>query len=215
LEEKAGKIFFLYFLQPNTGQREVTESLGKSGLSFLYPSACISDNVFFPSSRPQCYDQFKIHLQKSGFTLFPTEFDCPSSIHPFVDIAGKFGSHFWAFEYKSAGDNVGMAVEQATCYSRWFDYVVVVSEKWLDHRRSEVYWSLREIGAGLWNFVPETNRCISELNPELLSPEGRNHVSIRFKHLSKSKRKLDRRNQTTLDAYGLFLGQRDHDRFQF
>jgi hypothetical protein len=157
--------------------------------------------MFGRTPRKQCYDQFKTYLRKTGFTLFPTEFDCPSSAHPFVDVAGKFGSHFWAFEYKSAGDSVGKAVEQAACYSEWFDYVVVVSERWVDYRRSGAYWKLREIGAGLWNFLPDTSRCISELNPDLLAPDGarRNLVSTRFRALGRREKKLDPASQTTLD----------------
>jgi hypothetical protein len=182
----------------------MTLELAESGHSLLYPTVSTLDGVFESIAHVRCYDQFKIYLQNTGFTVFPTEFDCPSSIHPFVDIAGKFGSHYWAFEYKSSGDNVGMAVEQVASYSRWFDYVVIVSEKWLDHRRSDVYWSLREMRAGLWNFIPETSRCISEINPELLAPEGRKYVSLRFRHLSKSGGKFNRRNQTTLDSYGFF-----------
>jgi hypothetical protein len=49
----------------------------------------------------RCYDSFKSHLCSRGFLVYPTEFDCIYSDHPFVDIAAKMGSFYWAFEYKS------------------------------------------------------------------------------------------------------------------
>ncbi len=136
-----------------------------------------------------CYELFKRFLAKSGFTVFPEELTCPSSVHPFVDVAAKMGSNLWAFEYKSARDNVSTSVEQALCYAEWFDYVVVVSERLLDHRRSDTYWKLKRAGAGLWNYIPELDRCLVQSNPMLLFPKSsyRRSVLLRFSSLGRGR----------------------------
>ena len=119
--------------------------------------------------------------------MYPVEFDCGSSKHPLVDIAAKAGSFFWAFEYKSESDSISRGVEQVECYSHWFDYVVLVSERCLDHTRSRCFWELAEGGAGIWTFFPSRNECFERKNPRLQEPDKqkRNLVARRFKGLEK------------------------------
>ncbi len=126
------------------------------------------ENLWFPTyqPRPRCYDRFKQHLLERGFALYPREFDCIITKHPLVDIAAKMGSHYWAFEYKSEFDNVANSIEQLKCYSLFFDYVVLVSERVFDHRSSKNYWNLKKLGAGIWFYVPEQEKCIEKVFPQ-------------------------------------------------
>lgn len=120
-----------------------------------------------------------------GFTVYPTEFDCGNSEHPLVDIAAKMGSFYWAFEYKSETDSIARGIEQVECYSKWFDYVVLVSEKWFDHTASDYFWQLRSMGAGLWNYCPDSDKCYERKNPLLQSPDRKRRrlVALRFRAL--------------------------------
>lgn len=134
----------------------------------------------------RCYDLFKVYLEESGFTVYPTEFDCLYSKHPLVDIAAKMGSFYWAFEYKSETDSVSRGVEQLECYLEWFDYVVLVSERIFDHRYSTNYWSLKNIGAGLWFYDPVQDKCVKKSNPLVQKPDVNNHRMVvrRFSAMS-------------------------------
>ncbi|MDG6924157.1 MAG: hypothetical protein JRN67_12810, partial [Nitrososphaerota archaeon] len=135
-----------------------------------------------------CYSSFKDFLATNGFTVFPIEFDCGYTRHPLVDIAAKMGGFYWAFEYKSEGDSICRGLEQVRCYANWFDYVVLVSEHWFDHTKSEIYWKLRALGAGIWNYSPSADTCTIRKNPELQIPDkrGRRLVERRFRALRKS-----------------------------
>jgi hypothetical protein len=132
------------------------------------------EDPFFPPYQPKerCYDRFKEHLAERGFSLYPREFDCVVTKHPLVDIAAKMGSHYWAFEYKSEFDNVSKSIDQLQCYSLFFDYVVLVSEKVFDHRSSINYWSLKKLGAGIWFYVPDQEKCIEKVFPEFQMPKS-------------------------------------------
>jgi hypothetical protein len=130
------------------------------------------------SHSAQCYDSFKSHLIGKGFLVYPTEFDCAYSEHPFVDIAAKMGSYYWAFEYKSQADSVSRGLEQLRCYLRWFDYVVLVSERTFDHRTSENYWSLKNLGAGIWFYDPAQDKCIKRCNPDIQRPSLQNRIIV-------------------------------------
>lgn len=105
-----------------------------------------------------------------------------------VDIAAKMGEYFWAFEYKSKNDSISRGVDQLRCYSEWFDLVVLVSERLVSHDKSENYWRLKNMGAGLWNYTPSfKGRCIHKSDPVLQRPEVSNRkiVSRRFRALSR------------------------------
>ena len=147
-----------------------------------------------------CYEGFKQFLIRSGYRVFPEELTCPTAIHPFVDVAARMGSHFWAFEYKSAYDDIRRAVDQALSYSEWFDYVVVVSERRLDHRTSDTYWKLRRMGVGVWNYLPASGQCMVQSNPTLLTPDTRNRRSVllRFSALGRRRRNFQVAAQHTL-----------------
>lgn len=140
----------------------------------------------------RCYDPFKSFLSALGFTVYPIEFDCVNSKHPLVDIAAKMGPFYWAFEYKSQNDNVSRGLDQLQCYAEWFDYVVLVSEHIFDHRSSENYWHLKHLGAGIWFYHPEQDKCIQKCNPEIQSPSARNRsvIARRFTRLSLVKHRL-------------------------
>ncbi len=155
----------------------------------------------------QCYDSFKSHLSAKGFFVYPTEFDCVYSEHPLVDIAAKIGSFYWAFEYKSENDSVSRGLDQLRCYSHWFDYIVLVSERVFNHRTSENYWSLKNLGAGIWFYDPTQDKCIKTCNPDMQRPSLRNRrlVARRFSALCRRKncsyRKDDPTRQLELSAF--------------
>ncbi len=142
-------------------------------------------------SGPQCYAEFRDHLAKAGFTIYPGEFDCIGSRHPLVDIAGKMGSFYWAFEYKSESDSISRGVNQVRCYAAWFDYVVLVTERVLNHTKSDLFWDLKEAGAGVWNYFPESDECIEQVNPQLQRPDhgNRRFVGSRFRALGGKRRR--------------------------
>lgn len=135
-----------------------------------------------------CYAPFRKYLQRSGFLLYPDEFDCGNSNHPLVDIAARMGSFYWAFEYKSRNDNIGRGVHQVKSYSDWFDYVVLVSERPIRHIASSNYWHLRSLGAGMWNYYPLLDKCIMTKNPLIQSPalDKRKLVARRFSVLDRA-----------------------------
>jgi hypothetical protein len=153
-----------------------------------------------------CYADFRDYLSRSGFSIFPGEFDCVGSAHPFVDIAGKMGSFYWAFEYKSETDSISRGLEQVKCYSEWFDYVVLVSERVLNHSKSDLFWDLKAAGAGVWNFFPGPNKCIEQVNPRLQKPDrgNRRFVGLRFRALDRPRKRRWSRKITRFD-----LGQTD------
>ncbi|MHB8568121.1 MAG: hypothetical protein ACYC7D_11935 [Nitrososphaerales archaeon] len=140
----------------------------------------------------QCYEGFKRHLDARGFTVFPVEFECSGSDHPFVDIAAKMGGMYWAFEYKSENDSISRGLEQLRCYSEWFDYVVIVSERLIDHRNSLNYKQLKELGAGLWSFDRTSSKRIETANPKIQQPirSNRNFVARRFRFLTQRSRSV-------------------------
>ena len=137
-----------------------------------------------------CYDSFKKYLGTLGFTVYPSEFDCIYSEHPLVDIAAKMGSFYWAFEYKSETDSVSRGVQQLQCYVRWFDYVVLVSERTFDHRSSPNYWELKDMGAGLWFYDPVQEKCIQRTNPMIQNPQRYNRRSVtrKFRVVAQNRR---------------------------
>ncbi|MGI0084310.1 MAG: hypothetical protein ACREBQ_04430 [Nitrososphaerales archaeon] len=137
----------------------------------------------------QVYEKFRGHLSGLGFTLYPGEFDCLNSDHPLVDIAARMGAYYWAFEYKSEHDSISRGVEQVCCYSDWFDYVVLVSERTLDHRRSDNYWKLRRMGAGIWVYDPEKDERVVKAQPVIRNPDliSRRLVSRRFSALGRTR----------------------------
>jgi hypothetical protein len=141
----------------------------------------------------RCYEPFKSFLSSSGFTVYRVEFDCMSSRHPFVDIAAKIGLFYWAFEYKSQNDSISRGVDQLRCCSRWFDYVVLVSERFFSHRRSDSYWSLKHLGAGIWFYDPAQDKCVQTCNPRIQSPSAGNRslVARRFGTLSRTRRRAN------------------------
>jgi hypothetical protein len=151
------------------------------------------------SNQLQCYSRFKHHLESSGFTVYPGEFDCGNSNHPMVDIAARMGAFFWAFEYKSENDGIARGIEQVACYANWFDYVVLVSEKWIDHTRSKAFWKLASMGVGIWTFVPSSYKLIERKNPRLQSPNevSRRLVVARFGALQRSESKSSPQRQLT------------------
>ena len=150
-----------------------------------------------------CYERFKDYLERLGFTTYPTEFDCVYSKHPLVDIAAKMGSFHWAFEYKTENDSVSRGVEQVSCYSNFFDFVVLVCEKAFDHRNSQNYWELQKLGAGLWFYDLKEDKCILKKNPVIQVPEKTNRrlVSRRFAALARNSRPAVL-GQEKLDLYG-------------
>jgi hypothetical protein len=143
---------------------------------------------------PPCYAGFKDYLLTQGFTLYPWEFDCFGSKHPLVDIAGKMGSFYWAFEYKSETDSISRGLEQVKSYSEWFDYVVLVTEKALNHTKSELFWELKNCGAGVWNYFPESIKCVEQVNPIIQRPDrsNRRFVGSRFRALNQRRRRWSR-----------------------
>lgn len=149
----------------------------------------IKSVISLDSEQSEVYAKFKRHLSSLGFTVYPEEFDCIYSAHPLVDIAARMGAYYWAFEYKSQNDSISRGVEQVGCYRKWFDYVVLVSERMLDHRKSVNYWNLRRIGAGIWVYDPENDTRIVKAQPIILSPTriNRRLVERRFNALKQAR----------------------------
>lgn len=145
--------------------------------------------MFHASGRSACHQRFKEYLEKNGFLVYPVEFDLGNCNHPLVDIAARMGSFYWAFEYKSWNDSIARGVEQVRCYSDWFDYVVLVSEKRICHTDSIHYWNLRSLGAGIWNYYPLLDKCITTKNPKIQGPDPNNRKTVakRFSLLQKSR----------------------------
>ena len=156
--------------------------------------------VSLDSEQSQVYGKFKRHLSRLGFTVYPEEFDCIYSDHPLVDIAARMGAFYWAFEYKSESDSISRGVEQVGCYRKWFDYVVLVSERMLDHRKSDNYWKLRRIGAGIWVYDPEKDTHMVKAQPIIRSPDRvqRSLVVRRFSALKHGR--FDKGNSSSTDA---------------
>jgi len=119
------------------------------------------------------------------------------------------GSFYWAFEYKSETDSISRGVEQVKSYSDWFDYVVLVSERALNHSKSDLFWDLKGIGAGVWNYFPDSDKCIEQVNPSLQKPDtiNRRFVGSKFRALYKSRRRWSRAISR------IDLGQTDIRRF--
>ncbi len=141
-----------------------------------------------------CYSGFKDYLVARGFTIYPNEFDCFGAKHPFVDVAGRMGSFYWAFEYKSETDSISRGLEQLKSYSEWFDYIVLVSERVLNHTKSDLFWELKGVGAGVWNYFPESDKCVEQMNPQLQNPDrfNRRIVGSRFRALSQKRKRWSR-----------------------
>ena len=118
-----------------------------------------------PSMEKQVYWSFRNYLLKSGFSVYPREFDCAGSDHPFVDLAGKMGAFYWAFEYKSETDSISRGLEQIKCYSEWFDYVVLVTERILDHSRSDLFWESKDRGSRNLEFLSRFPKMHSSGEP--------------------------------------------------
>ena len=140
-------------------------------------------------NREPCYSNFRDYLARMGFSLYPGEFDCIYSEHPLVDLAGKMGSFYWAFEYKSETDSISRGLDQVRSYSDWFDYVVLVTERSLNHRTSDLFWELKNAGAGVWNYFPDSDKCIEQVNPKIQRPTkgNRRFVGTRFRALNRPR----------------------------
>ena len=147
--------------------------------SFLRISRLSRNHIGEGSVTEPCYQLFKSYLDSIGFTVYPIEFDCGNSRHPLVDIVARMGSFYWAFEYKSKNDSISTGVDQVACYSDWFDYVVLVSERWIDHTRSTNFWKLASFGAGIWNFLPSSGKLVEIKNPSIQSPDKKHRRTLR------------------------------------
>jgi hypothetical protein len=149
----------------------------------------LSSSTSFRLNREPCYSSFREYLAARGFSLYPGEFDCIYSKHPLVDLAGKMGSFYWAFEYKSETDSIARGVNQVRSYSDWFDYVVLVTERGLNHKKSDLFWELKNAGAGVWNYFPNSDKCIEQVNPKLQRPSkgNRRFVGSRFRALNRTR----------------------------
>jgi hypothetical protein len=144
-------------------------------------------------SLPQ--SEFAKTLQALGFSQVLEEFPCFGSEHPFVDVVAKVGSYYWGFEYKSERDSVYKGFEQISCYSDWFDFVVLVSERLLGHKNYLRFDSLTSRGYGIW-FFAKPNRIITIANPRIQRPNERKrkYVKSLMQRLSKYEQLLHHKN---------------------
>ena len=120
------------------------------------------------------------YLDQLGFTCYPRELRLKGEKHPLVDLAAYKNDNFWAFEYKSFGDWVGMGIEQCKCYARWFDRVSLVAERRLT-TRSKFYHSCKKLGYGILLRGIEGSWAW-RLDPQLQHPsdKNRNYVLVKF-----------------------------------
>lgn len=106
------------------------------------------------------YGFLKRYLRQNGYDVYPHEMicgpiGCPHEQNRFVDVVARKNGCFYAFEYKSAGDNLLRAVAQVENYRKSFDYVIVVAEIprhdiSVDPGKGVRIHDILKLGAGLW-----------------------------------------------------------------
>jgi len=140
----------------------------------------------------------KNYLDGKGYTVYPTEIACSTKHCPdpernfMVDVAAFKNGCYYAFEFKSNGDQLIRAIAQIKNYAVSFDYVIVVAqvnkeglrEVSVDPARGKHMKQLLNAGAGFWtvyfpydpynpdrNFIPIMNELVE---PKLQNPHAEN-----------------------------------------
>ena len=110
----------------------------------------------------QPYASARVHLvgflKSNGFRPHPLEVFCPSTKHCWVDVAAVKDQDLWAFEYKSRSDSMRRGFEQCRSYSRSFNYVVLVADRYRV-TSSPYFRKFKREGFGVWrhygnSFIP-------------------------------------------------------------
>lgn len=167
----------------------------------------------------------KSHLQNQGFHVYPTEIICSGKHCPvpdrslIADVAAEKNGEYYAFEYKSLGDNINSPrlMEQINNYSVSFDYVIVVAEVDEKGHRYEASVNpkrgthMREIlalGAGFWTvhfphytYNPGQPPIFTEIAPpkqQQPNPENKQWIINKFKRYVFGQPVALDPNQTTL-----------------
>jgi len=103
----------------------------------------------------------KNYLDGKGYSVYPTEINCSGKHCPdpeknlIVDVAAYKRGSYYAFEYKSNGDQLLRAIPQIKNYSVSFDFVIVVAQIprhdiSTDPRRGIRLREITKLGAGFW-----------------------------------------------------------------
>ena len=87
-------------------------------------------------------------LQNQGFNPHPGEVFCPAE-HCWVDVGALRGQDYWAFEYKSRTDSIRRGLEQCCSYSKAFNYVILVADRYRV-TSSPYFYDFKRRGFGVW-----------------------------------------------------------------
>ena len=109
--------------------------------------------------------QLILFLRSDGFQVHPDEVYCPAEEHCWVDVAAVKGQDYWAFEYKSRSDSIKRGLAQCRSYSKAFNYVVLVADRYRP-TSSPYFGNFKRDGFGVWSHTG------AGFNP-LLQPQRR------------------------------------------
>ena len=101
------------------------------------------------------------YLQSQGYKVHPYEVFCPGSEHYWVDVAALKGLDYWAFEYKSRTDSMRRGFDQCCSYSKGFNYVVLVADRYRV-TASPYFTCFKAQGFGIWRHDPSGFHTIIE-----------------------------------------------------
>jgi hypothetical protein len=121
-------------------------------------------------------------LRTQRYKVHPQEVYCPDGEHCWVDVAALKDQDYWAFEYKSQKDSIRRGLDQCRCYSKAFNYVVLVADR--NHATSSPYFgNFKQDGFGVWSHAGV--RFHTLLNPQRrpVAKESRAIVERQFRRI--------------------------------
>jgi len=192
-------------------------------------------NKKYVRERTAQYGFLKSYLDSRGYRVYPSEIiiglkDIPHKDEGFfADVAAFKNGHYYAFEYKSNGDQLLRSLKQIDNYALSFDYVVVVAEVprhdiSVNLSRGVRIKEILKTGAGFWTvqhnrsepwfvdadplFGGKTKNLITHEFSELVEPKLQ-HPNLENKHYIEQKFKRyvfglpvpDDPNQKTITSY--------------
>jgi len=145
----------------------------------------------------------KNYLDGKGYSVYPTEIACSTKHCPdpernfVVDVAAFKHGYYYAFEFKSNGDQIIRAIAQIKNYAVSFDYVIVVAQiprpqdLSVDPKRGIRIQDMLKLGAGLWTvhfpnkpYQPDALPIfVEEIEPKRQNPhpENKKWIENKFK----------------------------------
>jgi hypothetical protein len=141
-------------------------------------------------------------LMKNGFKVYPTEMFCQSVpvkakkpsynyetrkydryethyLYGFVDVVALRDGKLWAFEVKSKGDKVEVALLQTKNYAECFDYSCVIADDL--KKLSKLRPAFRSLGVGTYHWFKGECVLLDEPKLQLPFPVMRDDLLQRFK----------------------------------